>query len=101
MITCVARPSVSLIIGLAAFLIVFGLVVWLFSRRKGDRATGPVMLVGLPGIYLSGLAALGAPKWLYIPALVLVVSSYLMQLVFWRRQRANDDAAPPDADCPV
>lgn len=98
----------SLMIGMAAFLVVFGLVVWLLERRKGDRYTGRVLvaglpgisgrvlLVGLPGIYLAGLASSGAPKWLYIPGLGLMAVSYLMQIVIWHRQRASKNAAPPD-----
>jgi hypothetical protein len=101
MIARVAGPSVPLAIGSALFLVVAGLVIWLYSRRKGDRYTGWLLFVGLPGLYLAGLASLGAPEWLYIPGLGLLASSYLMQIVIWRRQRAGRDAAPPDSNGPA
>jgi hypothetical protein len=88
-------------IGSAAFLAIGGLVGWLFSRRKGDRYAGRVLLLGLPGVYLAALPSLGAPKWLYIPGLTLLVSSYIMQIIIWRRQRANRDSAPPGSDGPA
>ena len=89
MIADVARPSVSLMIGLAAFLVVGGLVIWLLERRKGDRYTGRYLLVGLPGLYLAGLPAFGASRWLYIPGLSLLVLSQLVPIVIWRRRRAS------------
>jgi hypothetical protein len=59
MITRVARFSVPLVIGVAAFVAVFGLVVWLVERRKGERYTGRLLLLGLPGLYLAGLPYFG------------------------------------------
>jgi hypothetical protein len=94
----VARISVSLTVGAAVFLVGAGLVIWLLARRKGDRGTGPVLLVGFPGLYLSLLASIGAPRWLYIPAGVLVASAYLMQLVAWPRRQAKSGAAAQDAN---
>lgn len=88
----------SLMGGLAAFLVVGGLVIWLLSRRIGDRYTGRVLLVGLPGLYLANLALLGASKWLYIPGLGLLACTYIMQIVVWRRQKANRGAAPRDTN---
>jgi hypothetical protein len=55
MITDVAVSKESLIIGVAAFLVCFGLLVWLLRRRQGDRVTGPALLVGLPGLFLTSL----------------------------------------------
>lgn len=98
MITRVAGPSVSLMIGVAAFLVVAGLIIWLLERRKGDRYIGRVLLLGLPGLYLAGLVPLGAPKWLYIPGLGLMASSYILQIVIWRRERAGENTAPPDSN---
>jgi uncharacterized membrane protein len=97
MITRVARPSVSLMIGIAAFLVVAGLAIWLLEHRKGDRYSGWILLVGLPGLYLAGLVPFGAPKWLYIPGLGLMAVSYGMQIVIWRRQKASRNAAPRDS----
>jgi hypothetical protein len=84
-------------IGSAVFLAAFGVVVWLLERRKGDRYSGRILLVGLPGLYLAGLASLGAPKWLYIPGLGLIVAAYVMQIVIWRRQKAGRNNAPPSS----
>jgi hypothetical protein len=102
MITDVTVSRESLIIGAAAFLVCFGLLVWLLRRRQGDRVTGPALLAGLPGIYLASLPPIAdAPKWLYIPGLLLVALSYLIQVVLQRRQQANSNAGPPDTDSPV
>jgi hypothetical protein len=98
MITSMAGHSAPLVIGGAAFLAVFGLLAWRFSRRKGDRYAGWVLLVGLPGLYLAFLASLGVARWLYIPGLGLLASSYVMQVVSWRRQRADQDAGSPGPD---
>ena len=85
-------------VGAAVVLVGFGLVVWFLWRRKGDRATGPALLLGLPGLYLSLLAAVSGRRWLYLPAVVLVVSSYLVQWVLRPRQQAKSRAAADDAD---
>jgi hypothetical protein len=60
--------------------------LWLRARRKGDRVTGPAVLVGFPGLFLALLASIDGPRWLYIPAGVLVVSSYLVQWVLRPRR---------------
>ena len=95
-------PSVSFVLGLAAFFAVFGLLIWFVSRRKGDRDTSRLLLVGLPGVYFCGVAAVGAWKWLYVPGVALVVSAYVLQLVLWRQQasksRNSGDAAPDGSD---
>ena len=81
MITQVTVSRESLTIGAAVFFVCFGLLVWLLRRRKGDRATGPALLVGVPGVYIAALPSLDdAPKWLYIPGLLLLALSYLIQL---------------------
>jgi len=85
-------------VGLAVFLAVGGVVVWLYSRRKGDRYIGRLLLIGLPGLYLAGLASFGASKWLYVPGWGLLVSCYVMQVVIWRRHKASKDSVPPDPD---
>jgi hypothetical protein len=87
----VAETSVSLILGIAGFLAVIGLVIWYFARRKGSPYIGRVLLTGIPGIYLAGLPTLGAPKWLYIPGLGLVAASYLLQCAGRRHEKADDD----------
>ena len=90
--------STSVLIGATVILVGFGLVVWLHARRKGDRVTGPAVLVGFPGLFLSLLASIDGPRWLYIPAGVLVLSSQLLQMVLRPRQRAKSGAALDDAD---
>jgi hypothetical protein len=102
MITYVTVSKDSLLIGEAAFLVCFGLLAWRFSRRRSELPAGLVLLVGLPGLYLASLPSFyHAPVWLYIPGLVLFVSSYLIQIALWRRQRFNGTAGPPDRDGPV
>jgi hypothetical protein len=85
-------------IGWAVFLVGAGLVIWLHARRKGDRVTGPSVLVGFPGLFLSLLGAVSGSQWLYIPAGVLVGSAYLVQFVMRPRRRAVSGAAPRDAN---
>jgi hypothetical protein len=92
----VAKIPVLLTICCAVGLVGFGLVVWLQARRKGDRATGPAVLVGFPGLFLSLLASIGGPQWLYIPAGILVVSAYLIQFVMRPRRRVKSGADPRD-----
>jgi hypothetical protein len=85
-------------IGATVFLVGFGLVIWLHARRKGDRVTGPAVLVGFPGLFLSLLATIDGPRWLYIPATVLVLSSQLMQPVLRPRWRTKSGATAHDAN---
>jgi hypothetical protein len=88
----VVISNTSVLIGATVILVGFGLVVWLHARRKGDRVTGPAVLVGFPGLFLSLLASIDGPRWLYIPAGVLVLSSQLLQLVLRPRRQANSGA---------
>jgi hypothetical protein len=87
-----AGHSASLLIGGAAFLAVFGLLGWRLSRRKGDRYAGWLLLAGLPGLYLAFLASIGVSRWLYIPGLGLLAPACVIQVVSWRRPRADQDA---------
>lgn len=99
MITNVTVPRELLAIGEAAFLVCVGLLTWRLSRRRHELPAGPALLVGLPGLYLASLPSFyHAPVWLYIPGLVLFLSSYLIQVVVWRRQRVNSTAGPSDTD---
>jgi hypothetical protein len=94
------RPSESLVIGVAAFFAAGGLVIWFFERRK-DRHIGRTLLLGVPGVYLSGLPSFGAPKWLYIPGLPLLAASYVVQVLPWRhRETQKAGASPPSASDP-
>jgi hypothetical protein len=72
----------------AGCLVLFGLLIWFIERRRG-RQPGLALLLGLPGVYLGFLAALGAPKWLYAPCLVLVAGSYLVQFPALRRKNTK------------
>jgi hypothetical protein len=78
MITHVTVSRELLVIGEAAFLVCIGLLTWRLSRRRHSFYD--------------------APRWLYIPGLVLFLSSYLIQVVVWRRQRVNSTAGPSDMD---
>ena len=102
MITHVAISRGSATIGAAAILVCLGLMVWLAGRRKGDRTVVPVLLFGFPGIYLGLVVMLDdAPKWLYIPSLLLVTLSALVQLIILHRQPADSSISPADTDDPV
>jgi hypothetical protein len=99
MITRVTMSRELLVIGEAAFLVCVGLLTWRLSRRRHELPSGPALLVGLPGLYLATLPSFyHAPVWLYIPGLVLVLSSYRVQVIVWRRQRVNSTAGPSDMD---
>lgn len=74
----------SVMIFEAVFFACGGLVIWLVGRRR-DPHTGRFVLVGVPGVYISSLPVLGAPKWLYIPGLALLASTVVMQVAGWRR----------------
>jgi hypothetical protein len=91
----VAGPGVSITAGAAAIFAAFGSLAWYVERRKG-RHQGLVLLTGLPGVYLAGMASMGDPEWLYVPGITLIVVSYLMQLLSWRRDRAgrNESGSP-------
>jgi hypothetical protein len=91
-----ARPSESIVIGAAAFFAAGGLVIWFFERRK-DRFIGRIMLIGIPGVYLSGLASMGAPRWLYIPGLTLLAASYVVQVLPWRHRGGQKAGASPSS----
>jgi hypothetical protein len=78
----VAWPTVAILA--AGFLAVFGLLIWFLERRKG-RPTGLTLMLGLPGVYLTGLPFSGAPKWLFGLGLVLLIAGYLVQVLDWRR----------------
>jgi len=101
MITRVTVSRVPLAIGVAIFFLCFALLAWFLSRRKGDRNAGPVLLTGVPGVYIAGLPSIaGAPKWLYAPGVLLILVAYAIQFAGWRRQRAKN-APPPDKNDPV
>jgi hypothetical protein len=91
-----APPSESVVIGAAAFLAAGGLVTWFWGRRK-DRFIGRSLFLGLPGIYLSGLASDGASKWLYIPGLTLLAAFYVMQVPPWRHRESQKGEASPSS----
>ena len=99
MITYVTVSKELFLIGEAAVLVCCGLLTWRLSRRNPNVPSGPVLLVGLPGIYLATLPSFyHAPLWLDIPGTVLFLSSPLIQVVVWRRQRVNSTAGPSDTD---
>jgi hypothetical protein len=85
-------------IGIAAFLTVFGLLIWYFERRKGRPYIGRTLLTGIPGVYLAGLPALGATKWLYIPGLGLVAACYLLQFAERRRRKTDENTIHPESN---
>jgi hypothetical protein len=67
-----ARPPSSFVFGAAAFSAAFGLLVWLLRRRQGDPFLRLNLLLGIPGVYLAGLASWGEPTWLFVPGLTLM-----------------------------
>jgi hypothetical protein len=98
MIISVEKSDVPIMVGFAAFLVVAGLAIWWYYRRKGERGVGLMMLVGFPGLYIGLLAALGAiSKWFNILAAILVVASYAVQFAYQRKGRAN----PPNKQGPA
>jgi ABC-type Fe3+ transport system permease subunit len=80
--------SVTVAVGAAVFLVLAGPLIWYLERRRG-RQQGPALLIGLPAVYLGLLAALGAPKWLYVPCVALLVLSYLVQYAALRRKNTK------------
>jgi hypothetical protein len=99
MITHVTVSRELLLIGEAAVLACCGLLTWRASRRNPGVPSGPVLLVGLPGLYLVTLPSFyHAPLWLDIPGAVLFFSSPLVQVLVWHRQRVNSTAGPSGTD---
>jgi drug/metabolite transporter (DMT)-like permease len=90
----VRGPDASVMVATATFFAVFGVLAWFFlGRRKGNRYVGWQLLVGLPGLYLAGLASMGEPKWLFIPGLTLMGVGVLLEVLSWRRPRSKDGRA--------
>ena len=77
----------------AALAAAFGVVVWILGKRRGDRLAGQVALLGIPGVYLAGLASWGDSRWFYVPGLSMMAGAVLVQVVGWRRaaNRSTDD----------
>jgi len=92
-----APHSEPLIVGVAAAAAGFGVLVWLVERRKGDRHAGLAVLLGVPGVYLGFLVSLGATKWLYVPAITLIVMGTLVQIRI-PPSRSRQDPAHPALD---
>ena len=78
-------------IGMAGFFVVAGLLIWYLERRRHGRNIGRQLLIGLPGVYLAGVASISSWKWLYVPGLGLVAAYYLMPFVGRRAKRAATD----------
>jgi hypothetical protein len=66
---------------------VFCVVVGLLSRRRGDRTSLGALLIGMPGLYLAGCAAITGTSWLYVPAGILVAALYGYQFRQAHRRR--------------
>jgi hypothetical protein len=70
----------------------FGVAVWILGRRKGDRLAGASALLGIPGVYIAGLASWGGPRWLYAPGLSLIAGAVLVQVLGWRQDASCSDS---------
>ena len=82
----------SYLITFAIVAAAFGAAVWILGRRKGDRLAGPCALLGIPGVYIAGLASWGGPRWLYAPGLSLMAGAVLVQVLGWRRDASCSDS---------
>jgi len=84
-------PSRSYLIVFAILAAVFAVVVWIMERRRGERLAGLSGLLGIPGVYIAGLASWGGPRWLYVPGVSLMAGFVLVQVLGWRRQVSQSD----------
>jgi hypothetical protein len=84
-------PSRSYLIIFAILAAVFGVAVWILERRRGERLAGLAGLLGIPGVYVAGLASWGGPRWLYVPGVSLMAAAVLVQVLGWRRQASRSD----------
>jgi hypothetical protein len=82
-----------MLIVFAAIGVAVGVAGWIVGKRKGDRLAGRAVLLGIPGVYLAGLASWGESRWLYVPGLSLMAGAVLVQVVGWRQgsSRSTDD----------
>jgi hypothetical protein len=76
-------------IGMAIAFAIFGvLVYWLYYIRKGDKTTPRALAMALPGGYCGALPSLGASRWFYLPAVLLMVVFVGMHVALWRDRPA-------------
>jgi hypothetical protein len=79
----------SLLIGAPAALAIFGAFIRFAAPRRGFHVTVPELLTGLLGVYLGLWAAVERTNWLDLPALILITTSAIMQVVWVRRCGAD------------
>jgi hypothetical protein len=81
----------SLLIGAAVLMLAFGVFVTVLERIRHPPATPMITFTGLAGVYLGLCATVEHVRWLYVPCLVLLLSTAATQLRAFRRAGRNDD----------
>ena len=81
----------SLLIGAAVFMLAFGVFVTVLERFRHPPATPVITFTGFAGVYLGLCATVEHIRWLYLPALVLLLSAAAIQLRAFRRSDRDDD----------
>jgi hypothetical protein len=83
----------SALIGVAVFAAAFGLLVWWMSRRKGIPAAGLTIFLGIAGVYIGFWGVMEKRHWLYVPCVLLMLASYVIEFAARRRSASRDKAA--------
>ena len=90
----------SVLIGAAVFAAAFGLVAWWFSRRKGQPAAGLTVLAGVSGVHVGFWGVMEKQRWLYVPAVALILSAQVIAVTAGRRA-ARTSQAPDEPTTPT
>ena len=84
----------SLLISAAVFMVAFGALVTVLEHVRHPPATPLLNFTGIAGVYLGLCAVVEHVRWLYVPAVILLLGAAATQLrAFWRSGR-NDDERP-------
>jgi hypothetical protein len=83
----------SALIWVAVVAVVFGLVAWRMTRRKGVPAAGLTTVLGIAGVFTGFYGVMENRRWLYIPCGTLIVASYAIHWAAWRRSARGDELA--------
>jgi xanthosine utilization system XapX-like protein len=86
----------SLLIGAAVLMATFGILVTVLERIRHPPASPVVTFTGITGVYLGLCGTVEHIRWLYLPAVGLLLLAAMPQLRGLRQSRRDDDDRPAD-----